>query len=502
VTKIVRTLVSIPWPALIAATAVAAAFLIGVKYSAFFPAGPDQSGYVSQAHRWVTRRLRTPIPEWARAGEWANALKSAAPTGYAVDATNTNLVPSYSPGLPVAMAVFERIGGANAVFYVVPLFGSLAVWATYALGRQLAGRWAGAIAAVLLLCSPAFLWMLIQPMSDVPAAACWTVTLLFASRARSGADALLSGIGTAAAILIRPNIAPLALVPVALLLLSSNERTKKIAAFALAAIPAGLVTAAINANWYGSPLTSGYGSLDTLYAIERISVNARRYFGWLIHTQTPMVLLWIIAPVAIHALDTSRRILLIAIYPLAVLALYLPYLSFDDWAFLRFLLPAYPVMLFALAALFVSFVEQVKPPRLAVPAVMAVTLSLVSQELMFARDVGTFRVANGEARFAHAVDFARTLPRNSIFVSDAYSGALNFYTGHDVLRWVMIPANNLDLALVSLARQGHQLYFVGDGFEADRLKEQYANTDAAKRFDTGRQVIYGELFVVSNLTPP
>src|SRR5689334_11174685 len=130
----VATLAAAPWPCLIAVTAVAAAFLIGVEYSAFFAAGPDQSGYVSQAHRWATGELRVAVPEWARAEHWTNALISAAPTGYAIDVTKTSLVPSYSPGLPLTMAVFERIGGANAVFYVVPLFGALAVWATYALG--------------------------------------------------------------------------------------------------------------------------------------------------------------------------------------------------------------------------------------------------------------------------------------------------------------------------------------------------------------------------------
>jgi hypothetical protein len=121
---------------------------------------------------------------------------------------------------------------------------------------------------------------------------------------------------------------------------------------------------------------------------------------------------------------------------------------------------------------------------------------------MFARTAGTFRVGVGEARFAHAVDFARTLPGNAIFVSDAYSGALHFYTGRDVLRWVMVPENNLDLALVTLGRQGHRLYFIGDTFEVDRLKQEYANTDAARRFDERRQVIYGESFVVADLTPP
>jgi len=239
-----------------------------------------------------------------------------------------------------------------------------------------------------------------------------------------------------------------------------------------------------------------------LYALDRISLNARRYVAGFIQTQTPLVLLWVVALFAVPALDATRRGFLILAYPITVLSLYLAYLSFDDWRYLRFLLPAYPVVLSALAAIFVRFAETVQPRRLAIGAVAVVTVSLAVQEWMFARTAGTFRVGVGEARFAHAVDFARTLPGNAIFVSDAYSGALHFYTGRDVLRWVMVPENNLDLALVTLGCQGHRLYFIGDPFEVDRLKQEYANTDAARRFDERRQVIYGESFVVADLTPP
>src|SRR5262245_37698419 len=227
-----------------------------------------------------------------------------------------------------------------------------------------------------------------------------------------------------------------------------------------------------------------------LYAFDRVSLNARRYLGWFIQTQTPMVLLWAVALFAVPALDATRRGFLILAYPVSVLSLYLAYLSFDDWRYLRFLLPAYPVVLAALAAVFVRFAETVQPRRLAIAAVAVVTVSLAIQEWMFARSAGAFRAGVGEARFAHAVDFARTLPGNAIFLADAYSGVLHIFTGRDLLRCVLIPENNFDLAMVTLARQGHSLYFIGDPFEVDRFKGEYANTDAAKRFDARRQVIY------------
>src|SRR5258705_12811872 len=191
-----RRFAKIPWPRVIAIAAPMAAFLIGVNYSSFLGAGPDSSGYVSQAHKWVKGDLRSPIPEWAVRGTFGGALWAGAPVGYTLAADHQSYVPVYSPGVPLIMSVFERAGGPDAVFYVVPLFGALLVWGAYLLGRQLADEWAGAIAAALMLVSPAFLWLLIEPMSDVPVAACWTMALVLAIGANTTMEAFSSGVAS------------------------------------------------------------------------------------------------------------------------------------------------------------------------------------------------------------------------------------------------------------------------------------------------------------------
>jgi len=498
----IRRLANIPWPKTIATLVTIAAFLIGVEYCAFLGAGPDASAYVSQAHKWTEGNLHTPIPEWAAHAMWMNSVPAGAPVGYTADATQQAYVPMVSLGLPVIMSLFERAGGADAVFYVVPLSGALVVWGAYLLGRRLAGEWAGALAAALLMFSPAFLWLLIVPMSDVPVAACWTMALVFAMRGGGAADALASGIAVGIAIVIRPNVAPLAVFPALLLLLSDNRRLTKVALFGLSAIPAALVIAMINGRWYGSPLRSGYGSLDVLYAAGRIPLNLQRYGGWLVDTQTPLVLVWAAAPFIVNAYDLPRRLLLLLVYPFAVLAMYLAYLNFNEWGYLRFLLPAYPVMLASVAAVFVSVARRLQPKRLAAAAVVIVTLSMLVHEWRFASNAGTFREAEGETRFAHAVGFARALPPASILISDAYSGTLHFYTGRDVLRWPFIVHGEIDDVLADLKNGGHRLYFIGDPFEVREFKEYFSGSDAATRFETQTLQLWGESFVASDLTPP
>ena len=121
------------------------------------------------------------------------------------------------------MAAFQAVGGPRAVYAVVPLLGAATVWGTYLLGLELAGAWAGAAASVLMLASPIFLMMLIQPMSDVPVAAFWTLACVWSlmpERARA------SGVAIALAIITRPNLAPLVLIPAALIGITVDRATR------------------------------------------------------------------------------------------------------------------------------------------------------------------------------------------------------------------------------------------------------------------------------------
>ena len=58
--------------------------------------------------------------------------------------------------------------------------------------------------------------------------------------------------------------------------------------FAAAVLPACLFIAWLNNYLYGSPLTSGYGGADTLFALANVLTNLRRYGTWLIDSQTPL----------------------------------------------------------------------------------------------------------------------------------------------------------------------------------------------------------------------
>ena len=99
------------------------------------------------------------------------------------------------------------------MFAVVPVLGALTVWLTFVLGRRLGDEASGAAAAMLMAASPAFLYQVVQPMSDVPATALWAAALVALTHPQlieSVWRAALAGMATGAAILIRPNLVPIA----------------------------------------------------------------------------------------------------------------------------------------------------------------------------------------------------------------------------------------------------------------------------------------------------
>ena len=154
---------------------------------AFVVGGSDSYGYVSQAHLWTIGAAATA----ARASPARSPglpLDVLSPLGYRPSADGTTIAPTYSPGLPMVMAIFERCSDRDSVFWVVPLLGGVLVWATYLLGVRVHGPALGALAAVLVATSPPVLFQLTAaPMSDLPAAAWWTLALVLASLDRRDA---------------------------------------------------------------------------------------------------------------------------------------------------------------------------------------------------------------------------------------------------------------------------------------------------------------------------
>jgi hypothetical protein len=495
------------WPALAAgsvvAGAVAAVISFGLAKGLFVAAASDAYGYVSQADLWARGDVIVRQP-WAREMTWPGAANALAPLGYRPHRPaphGTDIVPIYAPGVPILMAAFKIVGGARAVYYVVPLLGGLAVWITWLVGRRFAGRFVGAAAAVLLATSPTFLFEVTAPASDVAATAWWSLAI-FALMFTSRGAACGAGIATSLAILTRPNVAPLALVLVLpdvwrFVSASSPENRRsafvRLGWFTAGSAPACVAIGLLNRELYGSPLSSGYGAFDTLFAWSHGWANLARYPRWLIDTQTPVVILAAMAPLVLARSSHSpspmspRATATLWLGCLAaIFGLYLFYLPFEEWWYLRFLMPMFPVLFVLTSAVLLQIVGG----RTVLAAGAVAGLAWYTLDL--ALDRGASRVWESEQRHLEAgMYITRSLPERAALISMHHSGSARFYSGRITVRYDFIGQQDLDRVVDDLRRLGYQPYFLLDEAEEAPFRRRFGNASPLGALDwTPQATVY------------
>ena len=446
---------------------------VAASFATNSAAGADASGYLSEAAQWASGQFfhRDALAGALGASEpWLTA-----PLGWRPAPMAGLQSPTYPPGLPLMMAVPHALGGTAAAGFVVTVSAVLAVWATGLLARRIGGGAAGVIAAIAIAVSPIFLFQSMQPMSDVPVTAAWMVTWLLVLQQGSGigdqgsgirdrgiARITFAGASCALAVLIRPNLAPLAAVP----LLAIGFSVRRLAAFSLPVALAGLALMWLQWQWYGSPFRSGYGTADELFAVANVGANAARYWSWVVAT-SPVLL---VAPVGMALMWRHAGTRILALFAALVVAAYLGYAVFDVWSYLRFLLPA-----LAIAAVFtgaaVAAAVGLLPMPLRVFGAFAVALTLIAHGVSEARGLETFRLADQQRRVSQVSAFlSTTLPANGVIIAGEQSGSLRYYTGRSILRWDAASPGALAAAITTLTASGRVIVIALDAWENEPFR--------------------------------
>jgi hypothetical protein len=477
--------------------------VVGIVYSATVGIASDGYGYVSEADLWIRRNPFIPEPLIGTA-PWPRPEWTFAPLGYRPVLLDGawSIVPVYSAGLPMIMAIAKILGGQEGMFWVVPVFGGLLTWMTYAVGRRLGSSRGGVIASWLVATSPPVLLMLMQPMSDVPVAAAWTTAIFFAL-GTTRRDVALCGLASALAILIRPNTAALAAVLGFWWLVRGDfparspvwrHRLAAAGLFAICALPGAAATAAIYQRLFGSPLTSGYGDLSGFFGWHHVLPNVRLYLIWFCESQSRLTLVGVAAlclPIrAVWPWIANRRALWMILGCLSlIVAQYLAYLEFDNWSFLRFVLTCWPFVMLGVASVAMLLMRSGKP--IAALLVSATILALGVQGIQHARTSYVFR--NWHAHRRH-VDFAGVLAREtppaSVFYTLNYSGTLRHYAGRSTLRADVLDADWLDRSVEWLKSRGFTAYLVLEDWELEWFKQRYAGQTIARTLDQRLTLIY------------
>jgi Oligosaccharyl transferase STT3 subunit len=472
-----------------AGVAAIAAIGIGIAWGTFVAGGSDSYCYLNQAELFARGMVRD-IEPLAEDPSWPGTVWAFAPAGHVpLQAEKLFLVPICPAGYSLLMAGARLAGGRTAMFWVTPILGGVTVVLTFILGRRLAGGAAGLLAALLTACSPTFLYQVVQPMNDVPAAAFWTAAvvaalwqpfsqLVAAGPVRSHLADIVAGLLTGIALTVRPNLAPLAAVTafIAAFAPSDRRRTERLvslAAFAAAAVPGVAVVMAIQNAIYGSPLRSGYGDLSALFSLSNILPNLQRYPQWVVETHTPVAAAALLAPLVFSSPDARRRAICILTFIAATLACYLPYVVYDAWWYTRFLLPSIPLLLTLTAAVIVALVRRF-PGSVRAPVFIAITMAMTATYVNTAIARDAFRLRDLERKFRSAGEYAATLPDNAAFVAAFHTGSIRFYAGRSALGWTDIEPGRLDDALDFLRRHGRKPYLLLEAWEEPDFKARFA----------------------------
>jgi hypothetical protein len=454
----------------VAASLFALAF--GVRYGTYSATGSDSYGYISEAEGWRRGQLRVEQP-FAADLPWPDVDTTLSPLAYRPAQGGHAIVPTVMPGLPLIMSLFLRVAGDCGAYYVGPLFGALAVWLCYRLGAKIESPGVGAGAAVLFAFSPIFLSQVIFPWTDVPSAACWTAVWVFVLD-RTKASALMGGIAASLAIAIRPNLAPLIVMPAGFLIAHRGDWFR----FLAAAAPGAIFIAAVNAHLYGSPLASGYGELGPAFAWSHGIVNAERYGSWLVEAHTLLIAL---AVVALARTGSATRGWMAA-FAGGVVASYLFYIEFDKWAFVRFLLPALPMLLVLMVGC-AAWIAAPLPRAVQTLVFGCGGLLLVGHQFYgAATTAAVFNWQPHEHRYTVVGRYiAEHTPARAIVVSMQHSGSIRFYSGRVTLRYDLLAPDWLDRAIAALRERGWRPYILLEEWEEAPFKARFAAANEAGR---------------------
>jgi hypothetical protein len=403
---------------------------------------------------------------------WPQAPRTFAPGGFVPSPTRDDAAsPICAPGFSLLLAPFYAIGGRDAIFLLTPIAAALLVWLTFVFGRHLAGASAAAAAAIVVAATPVFVFQLVQPMNDVAVATVWMAVLVLATRPGNHSSWL--GALTGLAILIRPNLAPAALVIGAWCLTGGLRR---FLVFGAAAAPFALAVATLNAALYGHPLLSGYGATSDLFSTAHVLPNIENYGSALLETQLGFPLLGLLA-IFVVPRDHRRLVWLALALTGSIVVVYLFYQPFPEWWYLRFLLPVLPVMTVLATA---TVALGTRRPAVVWPVVAIVVAFAASTEAM----TQALDLQRLERRFRIVGEVVRDrLPANAVFITVWNSGSVRYHAEREAVLWDALDPAWLDRAVDWLTSRGYEPFIIVEEWEEPLFRERFATTSTLGNLD-------------------
>lgn len=491
----------------------------GIARGTWAVGGSDSSCYALMAQAFAEGAMQ-PFSTIGVEAPWPDGPTTTAPGGFIPSPVRVGAAsPICAPGFALLMAPLAALGGQDAIFWLTPIAGAVLVLSSSTIARRLAGGAAGVTAALLVASSPIVLFQVVQPMNDVTTAALWMLAFALLvtdddpnSLRRSSLAGFLAGL----AILVRPNLAPLAVIAIALVLARDETRSRRnnsAGALAISAIFGVVLMLLLNRALYGRLFGSGYGDVASLFSLSHVADNARNFSQALFATQHVVPLLGLLAPFVFVAGRRTVAVMLLAAASLTT-GIYLLYRPYPEWWYLRFLMPALVVMLVLASAVAVELASRARM-RGVIP-ILAVLLAILGTRAAGARDVFALQGLEGRYRDTAAAVSER-LPANAVLITVWQSGSVRFHAGREIVMWDSLDPDWLDRAVAWLGQRGLKPYLLLERREEGEFRERFRGhagigaLDWPPRFVVNRQVrifdpsdraryLAGETYSTENIT--
>ncbi|MBI2814954.1 MAG: glycosyltransferase family 39 protein [Opitutae bacterium] len=441
------------------------------RFSASIAAGSDSSGYFNSARLLGEGRFfgAVRMPAGHRHDEFG--LGAFMPLGFIVHEDAPLLAPTYPTGLPLHLLAASAVAGWRHAATVVNVFAALGSgFLLWSLARRLnlSPGWAAGAVALLWSC-PLTLFASMQPMSDA-LAMLWSLTALAAAlRGREHWRwCVLAGAATALAVLVRPTNALLVL-PLALAL---GWNWRRHLPLVLGGLPGAVFLCYYNWRVYGSPLATGYGDVWSAFAARLAPHNLTHFVRWIPDLLSPLVCVALTAPLVPAA--RRREFAALGLWAGLLIGLYaLYYHSGETWWYLRFILPAFPVLILAAFVVLQRLGQAIPWPhgnRLMLVAVLA--FGLVWQ-VRLNRRLEVLNFPTGETCYLATANWAQQhLPPESAIFCMQVSGAFYYYTPFLIIRWDQMAVARLPELLAALRAEKRPVYAVLHDFESREARER------------------------------
>lgn len=441
---------------LLLASAYAAQLL---RNTCYFASGPDSTGYLNEAKLFASGQVRVVVEPLRELRVERSMIDVFVPLGFAVGPRDT-MVPTYPPGLPVHMIVFGWIGGWDVAPFLVPPFAAIGcLLLMYALAREMGLPRSWSLVAPMLLAPVAvFLFYAMQPMTDVLATFWILLAMWCGLRGRRNVNLLyVAGAAFAIAVAVRPTNA-LAAVPFVFAVPFELRAWRNVIAGAL--LPA-VALLWLNATLYDSPFRFGFASVADVLTWRPPGVCSGFHLWWTMRMLTPLgVAIAIVAPF-LRGIAMRYRLMLGSWF-VVFFAFYSFYNYCPNWTAVRFLLPTFPAVIFALL-LVLQCATQGRGRWVRIVACSLVLLVLAG-EMDLTSYFRVFRVDDHESVFPETVQWTRRMvPANALVVSGVFSGAF-FCDGRWTVRWDRLDADRFSL-LRAYAGSANRVWYavISDG---------------------------------------